>query len=64
MSTQTQRRFRRSNRPKAARTIVVDGGVIRAGESVPRSVPLKDIDRLGSHGYVQRRKGDDGVDTG
>jgi hypothetical protein len=58
-------RDRRPQRPKAARPIVVDGRVIRAGESIPRgAMPLRDIDRLGSHGYVDRRPGDNGLETG
>lgn len=55
---------RRPQRPKAKRRIVVDGSVIQPGETVPRSVPLRDLDRLRSHGYVAARKGDDGIDTG
>lgn len=42
-----------------------DGSLIRAGESISREqIPTKDIDRLGSHGLVDRRKGDDGLDSG
>lgn len=39
------------------RTIVVDGSIVRKGESLPRGVPLRDTDRLRAHGYVQTRKG-------
>jgi hypothetical protein len=56
------RPYRRPQRPKAARAIIVDGSLIRPGESVPRSVPTRDVDRLGVHGYVNRRRGDDGID--
>ena len=51
---------RRPQRPRAARTIVdAHGTVIRAGQPIPRgSIPTRDIDRLGRHGYVDRRKGD------
>lgn len=56
--------FRRRHRPTVKRDIVVDGGVVRAGEHVPDSVSLHDVDRLGVHGYVDRRPGDDGVDSG
>lgn len=50
--------LRRFQRPTAARDIVVDGSLVRKGESIPRSVPTRDIDRLGRHGYVNRRRGD------
>ena len=58
--------YRRPQRPRARRDIIdSSGGVIRKGESVPRgAIPLKDVDSLGSHGYIDRRKGDDGVDRG
>jgi hypothetical protein len=49
---------RRRIRPKAKMNLLVDGSVIRPGESVPRSVPIRDIDRLGRHGMVNRRPGD------
>lgn len=53
--------FRRPQRPKAKRPILHDGGVIKPGETLPRSIPTRDIDMLGSHGYAERRKGDQGV---
>ncbi len=59
-------RDRRASRPRAKRDILdASGGVIRAGESIPRgAIPTNDIDRLGAHGFVERRGGDDGVDRG
>ncbi len=56
--------YRRRHKPVAARDILVDGSVVRAGEPVPDTVPLRDVDRLGSHGFVDRRPGDDGIDSG
>lgn len=58
--------FRRPSRPKAKRDILDGaGGVIRAGQTIPRgAIPSRDIDSLGAHGFVERRKGDDGIDRG
>lgn len=56
--------YRRRQPPRVRTDIVVDGAVVRAGEPVPDSVPLRDVDRLGVHGYVDRRPGDDGIDSG
>lgn len=53
---------RRTYRPKVTKRIVVDGTVVRPGESLPRSVSLKDTDRLRAHGFVQTRKGSDWAD--
>lgn len=51
---------RRPQRPRAARNILDGNGhLIRKGEPIPRgSIPHRDIDRLGQHGLVDRRKGD------
>jgi hypothetical protein len=59
-------RDRRLSRPRAKRDILDgSGGVIRKGETIPRgAIPTRDIDRLGAHGFVERRKGDDGIDRG
>lgn len=56
--------FRRGQPARARRDIVVDGSLVKAGERVPDSVSLHHVDRLGVHGYVDRRPGDDGVDSG
>lgn len=57
-----QTQFRRGSRPTAKRNMLDgNGGVIRAGQSIPRgAIPTRDIDRLGRHGMVNRRKGDTG----
>lgn len=53
-------RYRRGRPPTAARNLVDShGSLIRAGEPIPRgAIPHRDIDRLGQHGLVDRRKGD------
>lgn len=52
--------YRRPQRPRARRNLVDgNGSLIRAGQPIPRgAIPTKDIDRLGRHGLVDRRKGD------
>lgn len=58
--SQDQTQFRRPSRPRAKRNLLdSNGGVIRAGQPIPRgAIPTRDVDRLGRHGMVERRKGD------
>ena len=53
-------RYRRGRPARAARNIRdASGSLIPAGQPIPRgAIPTRDIDRLGMHGMVDRRKGD------
>jgi hypothetical protein len=53
-------RYRRGRPAHAARNVVDQyGTLIPAGQPIPRgAIPHRDLDRLGQHGMVDRRKGD------
>lgn len=53
-------RYRRGRPATAARDILDgSGSLIRKGQPIPRgSIPTRDLDKLGMHGFVDRRKGD------